>query len=59
MDMIFRLIARIFEVSRLKEDEFEAICAIRLIIALLENIPGIESTLPNIIEYFIKELNLA
>lgn len=56
MDMMFSLIARIFEVARLKEDEIEAICAITLIISLLENIPGIESTLPNIIDFFIKEL---
>ena len=28
-------------------------------INLLENIQGIEATLPNIIEYFIKELNVA
>ena len=57
--MLFALIARIFEVARLKEDEIEAICAITLVISLLENITGIESTLPNIIEYFVKELNQA
>jgi hypothetical protein len=56
LDMMFALIAKIFEVARIKEDEIEAMCAITLIMSLLENIQGIESSLPNIIDFFVKEL---
>ncbi len=57
MDMMFSLIGRIFETARAKEDEIEAMCSVTLLIALLENIPGIESSLHNILEFLIKELN--
>lgn len=56
MDMMFNLIGRIFEISRIKEDEIEAMCAVTLIISLLENVQGIESSLHNILEFLIKEL---
>lgn len=56
MDMMFSLIGRIFEISRLKEDEIEAMCAVTLLISLLENVTGIESSLHNILEFLIKEL---
>lgn len=59
LDMIFSLVAKIFNNSREKEDEIEAMCAITLVISLLENITGIESSLPNIIEFFVKELGQA
>lgn len=55
--MMFSFIAKIFEVSRIKEDEIEAMCAVTLLIALLENVSGIESSLHNIIDFLIKELN--
>lgn len=42
IDMMFSLIGRIFEVARVKEDEIEAMCAVTLLIALLENVQGIE-----------------
>lgn len=54
--MIFSLIGRIFEVAKIKEDEIEAMCAVTLLIALLENVSGIESSLHNIVEYLIREL---
>jgi hypothetical protein len=38
MDMMFSLIGRIFEISRIKEDEIEAMCAVTLLISLLENV---------------------
>lgn len=56
MDMIFALIGKIFENARLKECEIEAICAVTLIIQMLESIPGIDSSLHNIIEFLVKEL---
>jgi len=57
MDMMFGLIGKIFEISRMKEDEISAMCSVTLLIALLENVPGIESSLHNILEFLIKELN--
>jgi len=48
MDMMFSLIARIFEVARIKEDEIEAICAVTLLISMLENVNGIDSSLHSI-----------
>lgn len=38
MDMIFSFIGRIFTVSKEKDDEIEAMCAVTLLIALLENV---------------------
>ena len=32
-------------------------CAITLIINMLENIEGLEASMPNIIDYFVKELS--
>ena len=49
LDVMFNLIGRIFQVSQAKEDELEAICAISLIIKMLEAIQGIEASLGNII----------
>lgn len=49
LDVMFNLIARIFQVSQAKEDELEAICAVTLIIQMLEAIQGIEASLGNII----------
>ena len=59
LDMMFGLIGRVFEVANLKEDEIEAMCAVTLLIALLENVSGIESSLHNIIEYLIRQLGNA
>ena len=59
MDMMFNLIAKIFHNGREKEDEFESMNAVTLIIAMLENVKGIESAINNIISFFIKELQLA
>eukprot|EP00347_Sterkiella_histriomuscorum_P021385 403334157 len=56
LDMMFGFIGRVFEVANLKEDEIEAMCAVTLLIALLENVSGIESSLHNIIEYLIRQL---
>jgi hypothetical protein len=46
---MFNLIGRIFQTSQAKEDELEAICAVTLIIQMLEAIQGIEASLGNII----------
>ncbi len=59
MDMMFSLIARIFEISKVKECEMEAMCSVTLLIAMLENVSGIESSLHNILEYLVKELSQA
>lgn len=54
---MFTLIGKIFEIARAKEDEIEAMCAVTLIMALLENVQGIETSLSGIIDFFIKELS--
>lgn len=59
MDMMFSLIAKIFNNSRVKEDEIEAICAVTLLISMLENVSGIDSSLHSILEFFVKELSNA
>lgn len=59
MDMMFSLIARIFEISKIKDCEMEAMCSVTLLIAMLENVSGIESSLHNILEYLVKELSQA
>jgi len=57
MDLMFNFIGKIFETARVKEDEIDAICAVTLLISMLENVPGIDSSLHNIIEFFVKELS--
>jgi hypothetical protein len=57
MDMLFALVGKIFENARAKEDEIEAICAVTLIIQMLESLQGIEGSLHNIIEFLVKELS--
>lgn len=59
LEMLFRLISRIFQIAKAKEDEIEAICSITLVISLLENVPGIEATLPDIVNSFVSELSTA
>lgn len=59
MDMMFALIGRIFEVAGAKECEIEAMCAVTLLIALLENVVGIEDSLPNILQFLVRELQAA
>ena len=59
LDMMFNLISKIFSNARESEDEIEAICAVTLLIALLENVQGIDSSLHNIIEFFVRELATA
>lgn len=59
MEMMFNLIAKIFENSKAKECEIEAICAVTLIIQMLESLPVIDGTLHNIIDLLFKELNSA
>ena len=59
MDMMFNLIGKIFHNAREKECEIEAICAVTLIIQMLESLQGIEDSLHNIIEYLVKELMTA
>lgn len=59
MDMMFNLIGKIFENARLKECEIEAICAVTLLIQMLESIQGIDQSLHNIIEFFVRELGEA
>lgn len=56
MDLMFSLIGKIFKESNEKNAEMDAMCAVTLINAILENVPGIESGLPNIIDFFIKEM---
>ncbi len=59
MDMMFNLIGKIFFNAREKQDEIEAICAVTLIVQMLESLQGIEGSLHNIIEYMVKELSVA
>jgi hypothetical protein len=59
MDLMFNLIGKIFENARIKECEIEAICAVTLLISMLENVTGIDSSIHNIIEYFVRELSTA
>jgi hypothetical protein len=59
LDMMFNLIAKIFTNAREKEEEIEAMCAITLVNSLLENIPGIEGSIKNIIDFFVRELGQA
>lgn len=60
MDLMFTLIAKIFHNAREKEDEIEAICAVTLLISMLEHVQGIEpATLHSIVEFYVKELTLA
>jgi len=59
MDMMFSLIGKIFFNAREKEDEIDSICAVTLIIQMLESLQGIEDSLQNIIEYMVKELSQA
>ena len=59
MDLLFSLIGKIFHNARVKEDEIDAICAVTLLVAMLENVQGIESSLPNIIGFIVKELQEA
>lgn len=54
--MMFTLVARIFEVARAKEDEIEAICAVTILISMLENVQGLDAQLHSIIEFFVREL---
>lgn len=57
---MFQFIAKIFETARAKEDEIEAICAVTLLISMLENVPELDNgLLHSIIEYFVKELSTA
>lgn len=53
MDMMFNLISKIFTNARAKNDEIEAMCAVTLLINLLENVKGIEANLGNIITFFL------
>lgn len=43
MEVMFDLIGKIFSDARLKNDEIEAMCAITLLINILENVKGIEA----------------
>jgi hypothetical protein len=54
--MMFTLIGKLFHNGKEKEDEFEPMCAVTLVIQMLENVKGIESNLINIINFFITEL---
>jgi hypothetical protein len=57
MDMMFGLIAKIFSNAKESGDEIEAICAVTLLISMLENIEGMD--LHSIVEFFVKELATA
>jgi hypothetical protein len=57
--MMFNLIGKIFQTAKAKQDEIEAICAVTLIIQMLESLQGIESSLHNIIQYLVSELSQA
>jgi hypothetical protein len=57
LDMMFNLIGKIFQTAKAKQDEIEAICAVTLIIQMLESLQGIESSLHNIIQYLVSELS--
>lgn len=59
LDMTCQLIVKCFEVSRLKEDEMDAISVVTLSFALLENLQGISHTIPGLMEMYLKELTLA
>jgi len=57
--MCCALVGKTFELARVKEDEIEAICAITLVNAMLENIQGIDHILPGIIDLYLGEMKEA
>lgn len=54
--MICQLIGQAFELARLKEDEMESIGVVGLFNSILENVQGIESTIPGVVQLYITEL---
>ena len=56
---MFTLIAKIFENARAKSDEVEAMCAVSLLMHLLENVKGIDNQLSNIVHFFMQELSVS
>jgi len=59
MDMTLSLACKTFEMARDKDDEIEAISAITLLNAMLENIQGLQEILPSILDKYMTELALA
>jgi hypothetical protein len=57
--MMLSFIAKLFSNGKEKEDEYEPMTAITILFSLIENVKGIESTLVNIINYFVTELATA
>ena len=59
LDMCCSLVAKTFELARVREDEIRAIGAITLVNAILENIQGIDSYLPGILDLYLAEMKQA
>ena len=57
--MICQLIGKSFELARDKEDEMEAVGVVGLFNSILENVQGIESTIPGVVQLYIAELHQA
>jgi hypothetical protein len=56
MDVMFTLIGKIFNDAREKENEMDAMCAITILMNILDHVKGIEASLVNIIQFFYSEL---
>lgn len=56
MDITLSLACKCFDMARDKSDEIEAITAITLLNAMLENIQGLQTILPSILSKYMEEL---
>ena len=59
LDMTCLLIQESLKVAKEKEDELDGISVVTLSFALLENIQGIQSTIPGLMDIYLKELQEA
>lgn len=51
------MVGKCLQLQRLKQDEIQACCIIRLVIAMLENITEIGSVIPSIVDMYVNEVN--
>ena len=56
LDMTCQLMVKCFEIAQLMADEISTISVVSLSFGLLENVQGIQSTLPGLMELYLKEL---
>ena len=59
MDMTLQVACKTFDVARDRDDEIEAISAITLLNAMLENIEGLQDVMPAILDKYLSELGQA